>query len=135
MVDEPANLTAARRYLRLLEAWDLAGMMSMYATDVVQIEFPNRVHREGLGRDRDAIIADAEKVRRRFVRQSYDVVDALADGDSVALEVVWRGELAEPLGGRPAGTELVVHSAIFLEFRNGRIVSHRNYDCHQPPPA
>ena len=130
---EPANLEAARRYLRQLAAWDLAGVMSMYATGIDQIEDPNRIHLEGRRRGRDEIIADAEKVRRRFARQSYEVVGALADGDKVALEVVWRGELAEPFGDQPAGTELVAHSAIFLEFRNGRIVSHRNYDCHLPP--
>lgn len=129
-MEEPANLETARRYLRRLAAWDLAGMMSMYATDIVQIEYPNRIHREGRRRGRDEIIADAEKVRRRFARQSYEVVDALAEGDKVALEVVWRGELAEPFGERPAGAELVARSAIFLEFRHGRIVSHRNYDCH-----
>jgi ketosteroid isomerase-like protein len=132
-VTEAANLEAARRYLRQLAAWDLAGMMSLYAADVVQVEYPNRIHREGRQRDRDAIIADAEKVRRRFARQSFEVVDAMADGGKVALEVVWRGELAEPFGDKPAGAELVARSAIFLEFRHGRIVSHRNYDCHLPP--
>jgi len=131
-VNEPANLETARRYLRQLAAWDLAGMMSLYASDVDQIEYPNRIHREGRRRDRNEIIADAEKVRRRFARQSYEVVGALADGDNVALEVVWRGELAEPFGDQPAGAELVAHSAIFLEFRHGRIVTHRNYDCHVP---
>ena len=132
MVNKAANLEAARRYLRQLAAGDLAGMMSAYASNVEQIEYPNRVHREGRRRDRDAIIADAEKVRRRFARQSYEVVAALADGDTVALEVVWRGELAEPFGDQPTGAELVARSAIFLEFRHGRIVTHRNYDCHLP---
>jgi ketosteroid isomerase-like protein len=131
-VNEAANLEAAERYLRRLAAWDLAGMMSIYASDVEQVEYPNRIHPEGRRRDRNAIIADAEKVRRRFVRQSYEVVGALAQGETVALEVVWRGELAEPLGGAPAGAELVARSAIFLEFRHGRVVSHRNYDCHLP---
>ena len=131
-MNEPANLEAARRYLRQLAAGDLAGMMSLYASDIDQTEYPNRVHREGRRRDRDAIIADAEKVRRRFAHQSFEVVGALADGDRVALEVVWRGELAEPFGDRPAGAAMAAHSAIFLEFRHGRIVSHRNYDCFVP---
>jgi ketosteroid isomerase-like protein len=129
-VSEAANLEAARRYLRQLSQWDLAGMVSSYAADIDQVEYPNRIHREGRRRDRDTIIADAEKVRRRFIRQSYEVVSAMADGERVALEVLWRGVLAEPMGDHPVGAELAAHSAIFLEFRNGRIVSHRNYDCH-----
>lgn len=131
-MSEATNLEAAQRYLRQLGAWDLAGMASLYATDIDQVEFPNRIHREGRRRDRTAIIADAEKVRRRFIHQSYEVVSAMADGERVALEVLWRGVLAEPMGDHPAGAELAAHSAIFLEFRNGRIVSHRNYDCHLP---
>lgn len=134
-MNEAANLEAAARYLRRLETWDLAGVMAMYASTIEQVEYPNQLHPEGHRRDRAAILADAEKVRRRFVRQSYEILNALSEGEKVALEVLWRGELAEPLGGRPAGAELRAHSAIFLEFRHGRIVSHRNYDCHLPPSA
>ena len=59
----------------------------------------------------------------------------MADGDRVALEVLWRAELAGPLGKFPAGAELTAHSAIFLEFRHGRIVAQRNYDCFLPPKS
>jgi ketosteroid isomerase-like protein len=131
-LDAAANLEAAHRYLRRLAAWDLAGVRSMYSSDVEQIEYPNRVSPDGARRDLVALIADAEDGRRQFSKHSYEVLGAMADGERVALEVVWRAELAVPLGRLPAGAELSSHTAIFLEFRHGRIVSQRNYDCFLP---
>lgn len=131
-VNEAANLEAAQRYLRRLAAWDLAGVVSMFGSDIQQTEYPNRTNPDGRWRDRHAVIADAEASRRRFAWQSYEVVKSMAEGETVALEVIWRGELAAPLGELPVGTELASHSAIFLEFRHGRIVAQRNYDCFLP---
>jgi ketosteroid isomerase-like protein len=131
-VNKAANVEAAQRYLRRLAAWDLAGMMSMFASDIAQVEHPNRVNPAGKRRDRHTLIADAEEGRRHFSRQSYEVLNTVAEGDEVALEVIWRAELAEPWGKFPAGAQLTSHSAIFLEFRNGRIVGQRNYDCFVP---
>jgi ketosteroid isomerase-like protein len=50
------------------------------------------------------------------------------NGNTVALEVVWTGELAIPFGTLTAGSELRAHSAMFMEFRDGKIVAQRNYD-------
>lgn len=50
----------------------------------------------------------------------------------VALEVLWIGKLAVPLGNLQAGSEMRAHSAMFLEFRDGKIVDQRNYDCFEP---
>lgn len=131
-MNETANLEAARRYLRRLAAWDLAGVISMFGSEIQQTEYPNRASPDGRWRDRDAMIAEAEENRRRYAWQSYEVVKSMAEGETVALEVIWRGELAAPLGDLPAGAELASHSAIFLEFRHGRIVAQRNYDCFLP---
>jgi ketosteroid isomerase-like protein len=132
VVNEAANVEAAHRYLRWLAAWDIAGMMSMFGSDIEQVEHPNRVNPAGKRRDRHTLIADAEEGRRHISRQSYEVVSTMADGDRVALEVIWRAELAEPWGKFRAGARLTAQSAIFLEFRHGRIVRQRNYDCFLP---
>lgn len=132
-MNEAANVETAQRYLRRLAAWDIAGMMSMFGSDIEQVEHPNRVNPAGKRRDRPALIADAEEGRRHLSRQSYEVLNTVAQGDEVAMEVIWRAELAEPWGKFPAGAELATHSAIFLEFRNGRIVGQRNYDCFLAP--
>ena len=40
--------------------------------------------------------------------------------------------LAIPLGTLPAGGEMRARFAVFLQFRDGKIVSQRNYDCFEP---
>lgn len=63
--------------------------------------------------------------------QSYEVLRAFAHGETVALEALWRGTLAVAAGSRKPGDELRAHSAMFLEFRGGKIVALRNYDCFE----
>jgi len=53
-------------------------------------------------------------------------------GDEVAVELEWKGVLAVPLGNLPAGYEMKADVAMFLTFRDGKIVSQRNYDCYAP---
>jgi ketosteroid isomerase-like protein len=50
----------------------------------------------------------------------------------VALEVRWSGTLAVPVGSFPAGGEMRARFAVFLDFRDGKIVAQRNYDCFEP---
>jgi len=50
----------------------------------------------------------------------------------VAIELEWIGVLAIPIASIPAGGEMRAHFAIFLEFRDGKIVRQRNYDCFVP---
>ncbi|MBZ4322927.1 nuclear transport factor 2 family protein [Streptomyces huiliensis] len=97
--------------------------------DAVQREYPNALAPDGAVRDLPAILAAAERGRAVLSEQAFDIVEAVAAGDTVALEAVWRGTLAVPLGTLPAGHELRARLAVFLEFRDGRIVAQRNYDC------
>jgi hypothetical protein len=64
--------------------------------------------------------------------QRYEVVQAVADGGRVAVEFRWSGTLAVPFASLPAGAEVRGRCACFLEFRGGRIVAQRNYDCFEP---
>jgi ketosteroid isomerase-like protein len=59
------------------------------------------------------------------------VISALAAGDHVALEAIWTGTLAAALGRLPAGHTVRAHIAAFLDFRDGKIIAQRNYDCHE----
>jgi len=53
----------------------------------------------------------------------------VASGDKVALEIHWRGALAVPFQTIPKGGQMRAHFAAFLEFKDGKIVSQRDYDC------
>ena len=62
-------------------------------------------------------------------QQRYELLHAVEDRDTVALEVQWTGILAVPIGALPAGGEMRARFAVFLEFRGDKITRQRNYDC------
>jgi predicted ester cyclase len=64
--------------------------------------------------------------------QSYDVQSIVEHGDEIAAEIVWTGRLEVAFKDLPAGSELKAWVAMFLTFRDGKIVSQRNYDCYPP---
>jgi len=64
--------------------------------------------------------------------QRYEIRNALANGDRVALEVEWTATLKVPVGKIPAGGQMRAHFGVFIDFRDGKIVGQRNYDCFDP---
>jgi len=131
----PTNLELARRYLAAIEQStgpDAAGADSFFAADVEQIEYPNRFTPNGATRNLAGLQAAAERGRRVLRSQRYEVRSAYAVGDTVILEVLWVGVLAVSVGTLTAGHEMRAHFAVFLEFREGKIVRQRNYDCFEP---
>jgi len=100
--------------------------------DVTFREFPNRIAPHG--RSRTAAEArDAYTKGRDLLRsQTYDVRNVVEVGNAVAAELEWTGVLGVPMGALQPGTELKAHVAMFLTFRDGKIISQRNYDCYPP---
>jgi ketosteroid isomerase-like protein len=130
---EAANLQAARRYLSAVESGATGDALAAFFTDdVVQEEFPNRLVPTGARRDLRALLEGAERGQTVLTAQRYEIRNAIASGDHVALEVLWTGTLAIPIGSVPAGGEMRAHFGVFLEFRDGRIAAQRNYDCFDP---
>ena len=99
---------------------------------MVQEEFPNRLMPHGATRDLAAIREAARRGSEVMAAQRYEVLNAVAGENQVALEVRWTGTLAVPFGSVPAGGQLRARFAVFLEFRGGKIVRQRNYDCFDP---
>ena len=129
---ESDNLATARRYLEALERGDPEGNLVFFADDVVQEEFPNRLMPRGATRDLAAIREAARRGSEVMAAQRYEVLNAIAGDNQVALEVQWTGTLAVSFGSVPAGGQLRARFAVFLEFRGGKIVRQRNYDCFDP---
>jgi ketosteroid isomerase-like protein len=73
-----------------------------------------------------------EQGRKILQSQRYDVQRIVEAGDEVAVELEWSGILAVPVMNLPAGSEMKAFVAMFLTFRDGKIVSQRNYDCYPP---
>ena len=126
------NLPAARQYLSAIASGatgdELAGF---FAPDIVQQEFPNRLNPAGVTRGLPDILEGAERGRKLLRSRWYEVLHAVTSGEHVALEVQWTGTLAIPLAGLPPGGILRARFAVFLDYRDGKIVQQRNYDCFE----
>jgi ketosteroid isomerase-like protein len=130
---ELINLDTARRFLAAIQRGATGDELAQFFTpDVVQEELPNRVSPNGRQRKLAGILEGAERGQKLLSAQRFEIRTALATGDRVILEVLWVGTLAIPFGTIPAGGEMRAHSAMFLEFRDGKIAAQRNYDCFEP---
>jgi len=123
-------LERAQAYLSAIEA--RTDLSPYFCPDVVQQEFPNQLVRTGAMRDLAALLEGSEKGQRVLVSEKYEIVNSLEDGDRLALEVIWTGKLAIPLGTLPVGGIMKAHFGVFLTFRDGRIARQHNYDCFDP---
>ncbi len=132
---EPSSdpITIVRECLSAIERGatgeDLA---KFYDPGVVQEEFPNRLVAQGARRDLAAILDAAERGQKIVANQRFNIRNAVANGNQVAIEAFWEATLRVALGARPAGGMIKAHFAVFFEFRQGRIVAQRNYDCFMP---
>lgn len=127
------NLETALRYLRALEEGQTGESLSpFFHPEVVAREHPNALYREGQTRDLKQLLADSERGKGLLASQRYDVRSRHAQGEEVVLEVEWTGRLAVPVKTLAAGATMRAASAMFLTFRDGRIISQRNYDCYAP---
>ena len=130
---ESPNLAAARRYLDALERGvDCDELAAFFAPDVIQEESPNRLVPTGARRDLAGLLEGRMRGKQFMASERYEIRNAVASGDRVALEVLWSGTLAIELGSLPAGGVMRAHFGVFLNFRDGRIVAQRNYDCFEP---
>lgn len=127
---ERRNLDLVSRYLDALGAGvEGEALGEFFTADAVQEELPNRLNPAGQRSDRAQLVERSRKVKHVLRGQRYEVRSSLASGDRVALEAEWRATLAVPLGSLAPGDEMRARFAIFIELRDGRIASQRNYDC------
>lgn len=130
---ESANLATVRAYLAALEAGALGDAMARFFTpDARQVELPNQLNRNGGSSDLATLLSRAQQGQKLLSGQRYEVRSAIAQGDRVAVEAIWSGTLAVPLGALVAGATMKAHFAMFFELVDGRIRLQRNYDCFEP---
>jgi ketosteroid isomerase-like protein len=131
-------LERTRAYLAAIEqGTDSAGAdadaaLAFYHAAVRQEELPNRLVPGGAVRDLAALRQAAARGRGVLRGQRYAVRSAMVQGNRVALETLWVGVLAVPVGALPAGGEMRAHFAMFIDFEGDRILAQRNYDCFEP---
>lgn len=127
------NIEMARRYLRAIEQGaDFDVLAGFYTPDVVQREYPNQLVPAGAERGLAQLREAGERGQQAVASQRYEVRNAMASGDWVALEVTWTAVVKVPIGAIPAGGEMRANFAVFLQFRGGKIARQHNYDCFDP---
>ncbi len=128
-----SQLEMARQYLTLLEQHaPPAELAPLFSPHFAHHELPNLLNPRGRTLNRAQLLEMAVRARSVVAEQRYEVQGSVVAGNRVALEVEWRGKLASPVGGLPAGATMRAGSAIFLSFEGGQIVAQRNYDCFDP---
>ena len=126
------NLAIARRYLKAIESGTLGDEIAqLFSPEVVVQIFPSRFFPNGSLDDLAGIKAAAERGQKVMSTQKYQIRNEIADGNQVALEIDWTGTLSVPFQSIPAGGQMRAHFAAFLEFKDGKIISQRNYDCYE----
>jgi ketosteroid isomerase-like protein len=105
---------------------------NFFSPDIVFQEFPNRIAPQGRVRRAADLRAAYEQGRQLLRSQTYTVQRIVEAGDEIAVELEWVGTLAIPVMNLPAGSEMKAFVAMFLTFRDGKIISQRNYDCYPP---
>jgi ketosteroid isomerase-like protein len=124
------NLALTRAYLRAIEnGAEFDEMHKFFAPEMILETLPNRLLPRGSRDDLAGMRAASERGKKVMASQKYEISNEVACGDQVALEVNWTGTLAVPYETIPKGGQMHARFAMFLEFRDGKIVSQRNYDC------
>ena len=127
------NIEIARRYLKAIEQGATgAALARFFAPNVVMELFPNRLVPQGSRSGLAEMLEAAERGQKALSSQHYEIKHDVASGDTVALEVLWVGTLAISIAGLSPGSQMRAHFAVFLEFRDGKILAQRNYDCFDP---
>lgn len=127
------NVAIAKRYIEALGSGaDPEAVGAFFAPDVVQEEFPNRLLPNGATRDLAALREARRRGRALMSHEAYELLSAMGEGDRVAVELLWIGTVGADVGPFKAGQQIKARFAIFLWFRDGRIVRQHNYDCFWP---
>jgi ketosteroid isomerase-like protein len=129
------NVVLAQEYLRAVESMGLAENVARFHSPEIEFhEFPNRIVPNGRVRRRADLQAAYGQAQKLLRSQRYEVRRIVEHGDEVAVELEWSGVLAVPVAAMnlAAGHEMKAFVAMFLTFRDGKIVSQRNYDCYPP---
>jgi ketosteroid isomerase-like protein len=133
MTSPTENLALARQYLKAIESGASAEeMVQFFAPEVIVEIFPSKFFPNGSRDNLAGILAAAKRGKKVMTIQTYAVRNALASGDQVALEIDWTGTLSVPFQNIPAGGQMRAHFSAFLQYKDGKIISQRNYDCYEP---
>ncbi|HTX17753.1 MAG TPA: nuclear transport factor 2 family protein [Bacteroidota bacterium] len=122
---EPASL--ARKCIDLFNRHSLEWVDTCYAKDVDWNELPLPTSPNGHHGDRALLRESAARVLSIFPDRGMSVERIVAEGDCVAMELVWMGTASATIGPLQKGTQLQYRIASFLTIRDGLITRQIDY--------
>ena len=129
---ENKNVELAIEFIKAVSEGKIGEELNnFYDKSANQIEYPNLLTKKIVERNLDAIKDSSIKGKQVISIQNYEIIKAYSCGNTVIIEAIWTGRLAIPLGKLKAGDEMKAYFAQFFEFRDGKIVKQRNYDCFE----
>ena len=126
-------LTIAKNYLKALKQGKTGKDLAIFFhDDLQQVEFPNRLNPNGLTNNLSMLLERAEQGKKVLKSQDYEIKNAFVQDNTVIFELDWSGILNVHIGTLNAGQAMKAHFAMFIDFKDGKIIHQRNYDCFEP---
>ena len=127
-----SNLQTVKDFLKAVEnRIGFDELAKFYHRDILQVEYPNSITKTITERTLADLQSAALKGRQVLRKEAYELVHAYEMGDTVIIEVVWKGILAIPVGKLNAGDVMKAYFAQVFQFKDGKIFRQRNYDCFE----
>jgi ketosteroid isomerase-like protein len=131
--EQTALLQLAYAFLKAIEDGASGDELdTFYDPEAEQTEYPNAITKVVTQRSLAQLKAGSVIGRKILREQKFEVVREHVAGNTVILEVVWTAVASVPLGFVPMGGAMKAYFAQFFEYRDGRILRQRNYDCFEP---
>jgi ketosteroid isomerase-like protein len=108
---------------------------TFYARDMQWTELPRAGSPQGRTGGRDFLRECARSDLALFPDRRMSVIDAVAQGDRVVLELDWEGTAARPIGPLPQGSRVRLRIASFFTLGDGLITRQVDYCAASGAPA
>ncbi len=119
------NLEIVKDFLKALSDGKSGDEITcFYDPEATQIEYPNLLTKGIVKRNLQDLHESSIKGTKVLTKQTIEIVKSYSLGDTVIIESIWTGKLA-------VGEEVKAYFAQFYEFRNGKILVQKNYDCFE----
>jgi ketosteroid isomerase-like protein len=135
MTTTEQNEAAARRCIELFNKRTMEWVETCYAQNAEWIELPLPATPSGQHGDRAFLSQAAQRLLSLFPDRQMEILNLVAQGDQVVLELDWRGTAAATVGNIQAGLPIRFRVATFLTFVEGMIVKHVDYCVLMPTNA
>jgi hypothetical protein len=121
------NESAVRRCVELFNKQTTEWVDTCYAKNAEWIELPIPGISRGRKGNRAFLQENAEQILRLYPDRQMKILNIVAQGELVVLELEWRGTAAFAVGSLSVGSQVHFRVASFFTLTNGLIVRQTDY--------